>query len=152
MDLGLWNQCLLAAALAFCIIAVSSKCVHAEQVLRECLSNAFRSHFPVSLSSAFWNTLLLKSARPLHTQHMLEGQLQYFDSGAIQRSGNCGYTQETAEIAIASGDADMIAFGRLYIANPNLVDRFTNRQLLAETPATSVWYSGGAAGYTDFPQ
>ena len=66
--------------------------------------------------------------------------------------GNCGYTQETAEIAIASGDADMIAFGRLYIANPDLVDRFTNRQLLAETPATSVWYSGGAAGYTDFPQ
>jgi hypothetical protein len=40
MDLGRWNQCLLAAALAFCIIAVSSKCVHAEQVLRECLSNA----------------------------------------------------------------------------------------------------------------
>ena len=94
----------------------------------------------------------MKSARPLHTHHMLAGQLQYFDSGAIQRSGNCGYTQETAEIAIASGDADMIAFGRLYIANTNLVDRFTNRQLLAETPATSVWYSGGAAGYTDFPQ
>ena len=58
MDLGLWNQCLLAAALAFCIIAVSSKCVHAQQVLRECLSNAVRSHFPESLSSAFWNTLL----------------------------------------------------------------------------------------------
>ena len=35
--------------------------------------------------------------------------------------GNCGYTQVTAEIAVASGDADMIAFGRLYIANPNLV-------------------------------
>ena len=73
MELGLLNQRLLvqsyAAALAFCIIAVSSKCVHAEQVLKECLSNAVRSHFPESLSSAFWNTLLSISARPLHAAH-----------------------------------------------------------------------------------
>jgi hypothetical protein len=50
MELGLWKQCLLvqscAAALAFCIIAVSSKCVHAQQVLRECLSNAGSKPLP----------------------------------------------------------------------------------------------------------
>ena len=38
--------------------------------------------------------------------------------------GNCGYTQETAERAIALGHADMISFGRPYIANPDLVRRF----------------------------
>ena len=37
--------------------------------------------------------------------------------------GNCGYPQETAEAAIASGQADLIAFGRPYLSNPDLVDR-----------------------------
>jgi N-ethylmaleimide reductase len=70
-------------------------------------------------------------------------------SGAL--IGNCGYTQETAEAAIAAGDADMIAFGRPYISNPDLVERFTNGWPLADAPDMSVWYGGGAAGYTDFP-
>ena len=65
--------------------------------------------------------------------------------------GNCGYTQETAEAAIASGAADMIAFGRPYIANPDLVERFANGYPLADAPDMSVWYGGGAAGYSDFP-
>jgi N-ethylmaleimide reductase len=45
----------------------------------------------------------------------------------------------------------MIAFGRPYIANPDLVQRFTNGWPLADAPDMSVWYGGGAAGYTDFP-
>jgi N-ethylmaleimide reductase len=65
--------------------------------------------------------------------------------------GNCGYTQDSAEAAVASGDADMIAFGRPYIANPDLVDRFANGWPLADAPDMSVWYGGGAAGYSDFP-
>ena len=40
--------------------------------------------------------------------------------------GNCGYTQETAEKAIAEGHADLIAFGRPFISNPDLVQRFKN--------------------------
>ena len=40
--------------------------------------------------------------------------------------GNCGYTQETAEKAIAEGNADLIAFGRPFISNPDLVQRFKN--------------------------
>ena len=70
-------------------------------------------------------------------------------SGAL--IGNCGYTQETAEAAIASGAADMIAFGRPYIANPDLVERFANGWALADAPDMSVWYGGGATGYSDFP-
>jgi 2,4-dienoyl-CoA reductase-like NADH-dependent reductase (Old Yellow Enzyme family) len=70
-------------------------------------------------------------------------------SGAL--IGNCGYTQETAEAAVAAGDAQMIAFGRPYISNPDLVERFANDWPLADAPDVSVWYGGGAAGYTDFP-
>lgn len=66
--------------------------------------------------------------------------------------GNCGYTQETAESAIAAGNADMIAFGRPYLGNPDLVERFTHGWPLAPEAEISTWYSPiGAQGYTDFP-
>ena len=65
--------------------------------------------------------------------------------------GNCGYTQQTAEVAIASGLADLIAFGRSYITNPDLVDRFENEWPLAPDASVTVWSSPGPEGYTDFP-
>ena len=66
--------------------------------------------------------------------------------------GNCGYTQETAEQVIAGGNADLIAFGRPFISNPDLVQRFKNGWPLAEPAEMSDWYSPtGEKGYTDFP-
>lgn len=66
--------------------------------------------------------------------------------------GNCGYTQETAEKAIEEGHADLIAFGRPFISNPDLVQRFKNNWPLAKEADISDWYSPtGAKGYTDFP-
>jgi 2,4-dienoyl-CoA reductase-like NADH-dependent reductase (Old Yellow Enzyme family) len=66
--------------------------------------------------------------------------------------GNCGYTQETAEAAIASGAADLIAFGRPYISNPDLVERFAHGWPLAAPAPMGDWYSPQAGrGYTDFP-
>jgi len=65
--------------------------------------------------------------------------------------GNCGYTQETAEAAIATGQADLIAFGRPYIANPDLVERFANGWPLADMADMATWYSFGPEGYTDYP-
>ena len=66
--------------------------------------------------------------------------------------GNCGYTQETAEKAIAEGHADLIAFGRPFISNPDLVARFQHDWPLAEQAEMSDWYSPiGKKGYTDFP-
>jgi 2,4-dienoyl-CoA reductase-like NADH-dependent reductase (Old Yellow Enzyme family) len=66
--------------------------------------------------------------------------------------GNCGYTKETAEQAIADGHADMIAFGRPFISNPDLVERFRNNWPLASESNIADWYSPvGAKGYTDFP-
>ncbi len=65
--------------------------------------------------------------------------------------GNCGYTQETAEEAIASGEADLIAFGRPYLSNPDLVERFANGWELNPPADLEVWSAPTAAGYTDFP-
>ncbi|MGB7443298.1 MAG: alkene reductase [Coleofasciculaceae cyanobacterium] len=65
--------------------------------------------------------------------------------------GNCGYTKETAEAAIQEENADLIAFGRPFISNPDLVERFANRWELNPLAEMEVWYSFDEEGYTDFP-
>ncbi len=67
--------------------------------------------------------------------------------------GNCGYERQTAETAIVTGSADLIAFGRPVISNPDLVARFRHDRPLAPESDPATWYSGAhaAEGYTDFP-
>ncbi len=65
--------------------------------------------------------------------------------------GNVGYTQGTAEQEIAAGHADMIAFGRPYIANPDLVERFANGWPLADEADMATWFSHDEKGYIDWP-
>ena len=64
--------------------------------------------------------------------------------------GNTGYTAEEAEDAIANGQLDAIAFGNLFIANPDLPNRFAQNAPL-NAPDPSKFYSPGAQGYTDYP-
>jgi len=66
--------------------------------------------------------------------------------------GNCGYTRETAEVAIESNHADMISFGRPIISNPDLVERFANGWPLNPPADMKIWFSFDATGYTDFPR
>ena len=63
---------------------------------------------------------------------------------------NNGYSSELAEQTLRDGDADLISFGRPYIANPDLVARLRTGAPLAEAPK-QYWYGGGAAGYSDWP-
>jgi N-ethylmaleimide reductase len=61
-----------------------------------------------------------------------------------------GFTGETAEAAIADGHADAIAFGRIFISNPDLPRRLQHGFPL--TPYNrATFYGGEAAGYTDYP-
>lgn len=63
----------------------------------------------------------------------------------------CGaYTQASAAARIREGTADAIAFGRPYIANPDLVERFRRGAALNE-PDPATFYGGAAEGYTDYP-
>ena len=66
--------------------------------------------------------------------------------------GNSGYTQETAETAIRRHHADLISFGRPFISNPDLMERFTNDWPLNPPADLKVWYSFDKVGYTDFPR
>ncbi len=61
-----------------------------------------------------------------------------------------GYSFETGNAAIASGDADLVAFGRLYIANPDLPERFVTGAALNK-PDRNTFYGGDEKGYTDYP-
>ena len=62
---------------------------------------------------------------------------------------NNAYDKALAEQSVAEG-ADLVAFGRLYIANPDLVERLRRNAPLNE-PDKATFYGGGAPGYTDYP-
>ncbi|PIP81800.1 MAG: alkene reductase [Elusimicrobia bacterium CG_4_9_14_3_um_filter_62_55] len=63
---------------------------------------------------------------------------------------NMGLDKASAEGLLAAGEADAAAFGRLYIANPDLARRFAENAPLNE-PDPSTFYAGGEKGYTDYP-
>jgi N-ethylmaleimide reductase len=65
--------------------------------------------------------------------------------------GNCGHTQESAEALLEAGHADLMAFGRPFISNPDLVERFAHGWPLNPPAEPAVWYSFGTEGYADFP-
>lgn len=62
---------------------------------------------------------------------------------------NNGYTRSMALAAVAGGAADMVAFGRPFISNPDLVERLRLDEPLT-LPNAAALYGGGAAGYTDY--
>lgn len=81
---------------------------------------------------------------------------QSFDFVALRRAfnglyiANSGYDFNRACAALEKKHADLIAFGRLFIANPDLVHRLQTNAPCAEAPR-ETWYGGGESGYTDWP-
>lgn len=63
---------------------------------------------------------------------------------------NGNYDQAAASAALADNAADAIAFGKAFIANPDLVERFRSRAPL-NPPRPETFYKGGEEGYTDYP-
>ena len=61
-----------------------------------------------------------------------------------------GHTAATAQTMLEQGEADLIAFGKAYISNPDLVERIRQNLPLAEADK-ETFYHGGARGYTDYP-
>jgi N-ethylmaleimide reductase len=64
---------------------------------------------------------------------------------------NNGYDRQMAIDAVASGRADLVSFGRLFIANPDLVERLSKNAPLNALMGQETFYGGGAHGYTDYP-
>ena len=94
--------------------------------------------------------------------HVVEGatggprDIAPFDYAALRRQFNGawmvnnGYDRAMALSAVASGRADLVAFGKPFIANPDLGRRLREDRPLNE-PDRMTFYGGGAAGYTDYP-
>ena len=96
--------------------------------------------------------------------HMIEGAtggardiVPGFDFNALRKAfngpymANNGYDFDMADAALRTGRADVVAFGRPFIANPDLVDRLrSGASLAAADPAT--FYAGGERGYADQPR
>jgi N-ethylmaleimide reductase len=99
--------------------------------------------------------------------HVIEGQtggardltdkgVEPFDYAALRAiyggpwMVNNGYTRAMALQAVASGAADLVAFGKAFISNPDLVRRLRDDAPLAPLVQATL-YGGGAAGYTDYP-
>lgn len=94
--------------------------------------------------------------------HVIEGdtggprEFHGFDFHALRKEFNGawmvnnGYNLKMAEEAVSSGYADLVAFGKLYIANPDLVARFKHHAPLNQ-PDPKTFYGGDGKGYTDYP-
>jgi len=94
--------------------------------------------------------------------HVIEGStggprdFGNFDYADVRRRfagpyvANNGYDRALAIEAVASGRVDAVAFGRLYIANPDLVERLRQNAPLNE-PIADAFYGGDVRGYTDYP-
>jgi N-ethylmaleimide reductase len=62
---------------------------------------------------------------------------------------NGGYDRQKGDAIINSGKADLVSFGRLFLANPDLPTRFRLNAILNE-PDSSTFYKGDEKGYTDY--
>jgi N-ethylmaleimide reductase len=94
--------------------------------------------------------------------HVVEGatggprDIAPFDYGSLRKrfSGayiaNNGYDFELADKVLGAGEADLIAFGKPFISNPDLVERL-QRGAPLNAPDKATFYGGGAKGYTDYP-
>ena len=114
---------------------------------------------PMATYGTYLNAL---SARKLVYVHDIEGVTQMsrdpngIDYPALRKRftgayiANNNYTLDLANKTIAEGQADLISFGRPFIANPDLVERLRSGAPLADAPKV-YWYGGGATGYTDWP-
>ena len=100
------------------------------------------------------------SERGLAYLHILEGDMASDVRNVDYRKirdrfkgtyiANNGYDRDRAEKAIASGDADLVAFGAAFLANPDLVRRYRENLPLNKIDQTT-YFGGDGVGYTDYP-
>ncbi|HEV7601675.1 MAG TPA: alkene reductase [Bradyrhizobium sp.] len=94
--------------------------------------------------------------------HVVEGatggprDIAPFDYASLRKRftgayiANNGYDFELANKVLEAGEADLIAFGKPFLANPDLVERL-KRGAPLNAPDKATFYGGGAEGYTDYP-
>ncbi len=122
--------------------------------------NSFNSISDSNPQQHFNYVIKQLNAHHLAYLHVLEGdmlsQQRKVDYRALRNTfegvyiANNGYDKARAQTALAQADADMIAFGVPFLANPDLVDRLKTDAPL-NTPDQNTFYGGDEKGYTDYP-
>ncbi len=97
---------------------------------------------PLSTAEADWDDA---PAVPQHFRDTLRATF----SGTLIVAGN--YDQQKAERILTAGFADLVAFGRPFIANPDLPQRLQHRWPLATVSDPATLFGGTEVGYTDYP-
>ncbi len=119
-------------------------------------SNDMQDSNPTALFEYFAQRMSALKLAYLHVNEMPAADGAPFDFVSLRQAfsgayiANAGYTRESAAAAIEAGRADLVAFGRLYISNPDLVARFGANAPLNEADQAS-FYGGDTHGYTDYP-
>ena len=124
-------------------------------------SNASNVGIDSDTPALFGAVIDMLNAAGIAFVHMVEGQTggpRDWPAGALEALrdrvagayiANNGYARDTAVAAVNTGNVDMVAFGRLYISNPDLAERLALDAPLNPLPTDGI-YGGGAEGYTDY--
>lgn len=125
-------------------------------------SNANNVGIDSDTPALFGAAIAALNDRPLAYVHMVEGQTggpRDWPAGALEALrdairapyiANNGYERDSAIAAVATGTAAAVAFGKPFIANPDLVARL-QRDAAWNPLRLALMYGGGAEGYTDYP-
>lgn len=128
-------------------------------------SNRSYGMFDSDALSTFSHAIKGLSDRGILYLHLMEPDQGDLDRGNLQVTevlttfrplfdgpviGNCRFDRDRAEAAIASGLADLVSFGRPFIANPDLPERFAAGAPL-DAPDFATFYGEGPKGYVDYP-
>ena len=124
--------------------------------------NPFNEAVDSNPEALFFYLVQQLGARKLAYIHIIEGATGGprdnvpFDFLALRKAfsgayiANNGYTRELAVDVLSQDRADLIAFGKPFLANPDLVERL-RRNAPLNTPKQESFYGGAAEGYTDYP-
>jgi N-ethylmaleimide reductase len=109
---------------------------------------AYAAHALSALRPAYMHVVAPEVMDPASLDRAVAVEMRQRFDGCVMLNG--GFDHERAEHVVASGLADLVSFGHLFLANPDLPERLSERAPL-NTPDRDTFYGGDARGYTDYP-
>jgi len=126
--------------------------------LRISPGNPYNDHVDADPETTYAGLLKMAEDKSVAWVHAIRVPAAGIDSLALTRPhplgtliGSDSYTADEAESCIANKEVDAVSFGRLYIANPDLVARFKANGPFNQMDKRTIYGGEGTAGYTDYP-
>uniref|UniRef100_A0A0E0DER3 NADH:flavin oxidoreductase/NADH oxidase N-terminal domain-containing protein n=1 Tax=Oryza meridionalis TaxID=40149 RepID=A0A0E0DER3_9ORYZ len=111
--------------------------------------SAVEPEMVAAATAADGETTTTTMSRRMMIPHRLHGMREAFRRGMFMVGG--GYDRDAGNMAVASGYADMVVFGRLFLANPDLPRRFQLDAPLNKYDRATFYTDDPVVGYTDYP-